>query len=49
MIDNDDIPAPLNHQSYNFIFLTAMIVSIMSIAVAIARQRVTKMVIPNVV
>jgi len=37
-------------ESYNLIFLTAMIVSIVSIAVAILlRQRVTKMVIPNVV
>jgi hypothetical protein len=37
-------------ESYNLIFLTAMILSIMSIAVALVlRQRVTKMVIPNVV
>jgi MFS family permease len=37
-------------ESYNLIFLTAMIVSIVSIAVAILlKQRVTKMVIPNVV
>jgi hypothetical protein len=37
-------------ESYNLIFLTAMIVSIASIAVAIVlRQKVTKMVIPNVV
>ena len=37
-------------ESYNLIFLTAMIVSIMSIAVAIQlRQRVTKIVIPKVV
>ena len=36
--------------SYNLIFLTAMIVSIVSIAVAILlRRRVTKMAIPNVV
>jgi hypothetical protein len=37
-------------ESYNLIFLTAMIASIISVVVAILlRQRVTKMVIPNVV
>ena len=37
-------------ESYNLIFLTAAIVSIVSIAVAILlRQRVTKMAVPNVV
>jgi MFS family permease len=37
-------------ESYNLIFLTAMITSIISVVVAILlRQRVTKMVIPNVV
>jgi hypothetical protein len=36
-------------ESYNLIFLTAAIVSVVSIAVAILlRQRVTKLAIPNV-
>jgi hypothetical protein len=37
-------------ESYNLIFLTAMMASIISVVIAILlRQRVTKMVIPNVV